>query len=207
VGHRSTGLPVNGSIYFAQRFAIDYMKLNDQGQITTGDLAEVKSYPCYGEEVLAVADGVVVDTLNTLSDQVPPNLPEPTSINLTNVLGNNVILDMGNSTYALYAHLQPGSVTVKPGGRVRRGQVLGKVGNTGNTSAPHLHFHVMKGPTLGSDGVPYTIDSFNLAGQVPLKEAEAFYSFKGDWRSALLPQASARQSAFPLFLDIVDFPE
>lgn len=206
VGHRSTGLPANGEIYFAQRFAIDWMRLDDQGRLAVGDLSDVQSYPSYGAEVVAVADGTVVQTLDTLSDQVPPELPDPNSINLTNVLGNNVILNLGNNTYALYAHLQPGSVAVQPGESVRQGQLLGKLGNTGNTSAPHLHLHIMSGPTLGSDGLPYTIDGFNWAGQIPSDQIQKFYSFEGDWNSARLPQPLSRQEEFPLFLDIVDFP-
>ena len=128
VGHRSTALPINGRLYFAQRFAIDWMQLDDQGRVALGDLAQVESYVGFGADVLAVADGKVVDTLNTLAEQVPPNLPDPKAINLDNALGNHVILDLGNSVFALYAHLQPESITVKPGDRVRRGQVLGKLG-------------------------------------------------------------------------------
>ena len=206
VGHRSTGLPINGRLYFAQRFAIDWMQLDDQGRVAHGDLAQVESYVGFGADVLAVADGKVVDTLNTLPEQVPPNLPEPKTINLDNGLGNHVILDLGKSVFALYAHLQPESVTVKPGDSVRRGQVLGKLGNTGNTSAPHLHFHMMNGPTIGSDGVPYLIDRFDVVGQIPLERAEAFYQFEGDWSNALLPQPSPRRDQFPLYMTIVDFP-
>jgi hypothetical protein len=206
VGHRSTGLPINGRLYFAQRFAIDWMQLDDQGRIAHGDLAQVESYVGFGADVLAVADGKVVDTLNTLPEQVPPNLPDPKTINLDNGLGNHVILDLGNSVFALYAHLQPESVTVKPGDSVRRGQVLGKLGNTGNTSAPHLHFHMMNGPTIGSDGLPYLIDRFDVVGQIPLERAEAFYQFEGDWSNALLPQPSPRRDQFPLYMTIVDFP-
>lgn len=206
VGHRSTGLPINGRLYFAQRFAIDWMQLDDQARIAHGDLAQVESYVGFGADVLAVADGKVVDTLNTLPEQVPPNLPDPKTINLDNGLGNHVILDLGNSVFALYAHLQPESVTVKPGDSVRRGQVLGKLGNTGNTSAPHLHFHMMNGPTIGSDGLPYLIDRFDVVGQIPLERAEAFYQFEGDWSNALLSQPSPRRDQFPLYMTIVDFP-
>ena len=206
VGHRSTALPINGRLYFAQRFAIDWMQLDDQGRVALGDLAQVESYVGFGADVLAVADGKVVDTLNTLAEQVPPNLPDPKAINLDNALGNHVILDLGNSVFALYAHLQPESITVKPGDRVRRGQVLGKLGNTGNTSAPHLHFHMMNGPTIGSDGLPYLIDRFDVVGQIPLERAEAFYQFEGGWSNALLPQSSPRRDQFPLYMTIVDFP-
>lgn len=205
VGHRSTGLPINGRLYFAQRFAIDWMQLDDRGRLAHGDLSEVDSYTGFGADVLAVADGKVVETLNSLPEQVPPNLPEGRTINLENLLGNHVILDLGNSIFVLYAHLQPESIAVKPGDRVRRGQVLGKLGNTGNTSAPHLHFHMMDGPTLGSNGLPYAIDRFELAGQIPAENAAALYQLSGDWKNSLFPQPSSRREQFPLHLAIVDF--
>ncbi|HSU97457.1 MAG TPA: M23 family metallopeptidase, partial [Gemmatimonadaceae bacterium] len=138
--HRGTGLPVNGEIYFAQRFAIDWMQLDDQGRFVKGDAADVHNYTCYGADVLAVADGTVIQTLNNLEDQKPGTLPDPKTINIDNIDGNHVILDLGGGVYAFYAHMQKDSVAVHVGDRVTRGQVLGKLGNTGNTSAPHLHF-------------------------------------------------------------------
>ena len=69
--------------------------------------------------------------------------------------GNSVILDIGGGNYALYAHFQPGSIRVEEGDRIERGDVLGLVGNSGNSLAPHLHFHVMSGPlSLASNGLP-----------------------------------------------------
>ncbi len=89
-----------------------------------------------------------------------------------------MILDLGGGNYALYAHFQPGSIRVQEGDRVRRGDVLALVGNSGNTVAPHLHFHVMNGPlSLASNGLPYVVDSFTLtsrtAGTDAFDEAEA----------------------------------
>src|SRR5262249_48126735 len=80
--HRSSAQPVNGRLVFAQRFAIDWMRLDDHGRFVHGDPADVHSYAAYGAEVLAVADGVVVETLDTLDDQLPPNLPDPKTITL-----------------------------------------------------------------------------------------------------------------------------
>lgn len=208
--HRSAVLPVNGRLRLAQRYAIDWMRLDEKGRLQEGDAADVKSYTSYGAEILAVADGVVVDSLDTLDDQVPPNLPDPKTITLRNVDGNHVVLDLGNGFFAFYAHMQKGSVTVEVGQRVERGQILGKLGNTGNTSAPHLHFHVMDGPSvLGSNGVPYVIDAFEVAGQIP---PEMFADVDGDalaatdWSRGLAPAVSVRQREFPLDLTIVNFP-
>ncbi|MGH9702148.1 MAG: M23 family metallopeptidase, partial [Candidatus Acidiferrales bacterium] len=205
--HRSSGLSVNGGIYFAQRFAIDWMQMDKTGKFVHGDSADVNNYTSYGADVIAVADGKVVSTLNSLDDQKPGTLPDPKTINVENVDGNHVVLDLGTGVYAFYAHLQNGSIKVAVGARVKRGQLLGKLGNTGNTSAPHLHFHLMDGPSvLGSQGLPYVIDSFVLAGQVPVAKFEAAAGVEGDWGEGIFPTLSPRKDQFPLDLAIVDFP-
>ena len=204
--HRRSAQPVNGRLVFAQRFAIDWMRLNDHGRLVHGDPADVHSYAAYGADVLAVADGTVVETLNTLDDQLPPHLPDPKTITLENVEGNHVVLDLGHGVFAFYAHLQKGSVMVKPGERVTRGRVLGKLGNSGNSSAPHLHFHIMDGSSvLGSEGLPYVIDRFGLAGQIPAAQFAAAEGVEGDWSQGLSPQPSTRRRQFPLDLTIIDF--
>ena len=208
--HRAAALPVNGRLYYAQRFAIDWMRLDDQGRLAHGDPSDVRSYTGYGADVLAVADGMVVGTLNTLDDQVPPHLPDPKTITIQNVDGNHVVQDMGNGFFAFYAHLQKGSVTVQPRERVKRGQVLGKLGNSGNTSAPHLHFHIMDGPSvLGSNGLPYVIDGFELAGQIPAEQftaADTDAKFVAEnWSRGLFTQSHSLRRQFPLDLTIVNF--
>ena len=153
--HRATVLPVNGGLHDTQRFAIDWMRMNDEGRLVVGDPSDVHSYVDYGAEIIAVAGGTVVSTLNTLDDQVPGQLPDPSTITLQNVDGNHVVVRHRDGRYAFYAHMQKGSVTVEAGDRVRRGEMLGRLGNTGNTSAPHLHFHLMDGASvLGSSGCP-----------------------------------------------------
>ena len=87
----------------------------------------------------------------------------PNNAVLTITLGNYLILDLGGGNYGLYAHLQPGTLRVKAGDRVKRGQTLGLVGNSGSSTEPHLHFQVMNGTSLlDPEGVPYLIDSFEL---------------------------------------------
>jgi hypothetical protein len=204
--HRSTGLAVNGKIYFAQRFAIDWMKLDEAGRLVHGALADVHSYADYGADVLAVADGTVVSTLNTLDDQKPGTLPDPKTITLENVDGNHIVLDLGGGVFAFYAHLQKTSVKVAVGDHVKRGQVMAHLGNTGNTSGPHLHFHLMEGESvLGSSGIPYVFDSFVLAGQVSEAQYAAAQNVEGIWNQGLLPTPSPRKRQFPLDLNIVDF--
>jgi hypothetical protein len=204
--HRSSSLPVNGRIYFAQRFAIDWMQLDANGRLVHGDPSDVRNYTCYGADVLAVADGKVVGMLNTLDDQKPGTLPDPKTITVENVDGNHVVLDLGHGIYAFYAHLQKDSVTVALGDRVKRGQVLGKLGNTGNTSAPHLHFHLMDGASvLGSSGLPYVIDSFLLTGQIPIAKFDAAPGVEGDWSEGMFATPSPRKNQYPLDLVVADF--
>jgi hypothetical protein len=201
--HRNTGLPVNGQLYFAQRYAIDWVRLDAEGRLAHGDLSDVHSYTAYGADVVAVADGVIVETRNDLEDQVPTNFPDPKTITPQTLLGNHIIQDLGDGFFAFYAHLQPGSVVVAPGARVRRGQVLAKVGNTGNTDAPHLHFHITAGPSaVGSNGLPYVIDQFRLAGQIP---ADAPGGPEDSFNQYRFPQPIAVQRQFPLDRVIVDF--
>jgi hypothetical protein len=205
--HRPSGLPCNGGVYFAQRFAIDWMRLDKAGQLAAGDPTDVHSYPGYGADVLAVADGAIVDTLNTLDDQKPGTLPDPSTINMQNVDGNHIVIDLGGGVYAFYAHLQKGSVQASVGDRVRRGQVLAKLGNTGNTSGPHLHFHLMEGTSvLCSNGIPYSIDSFAVAGQISLSDFAKATGVEGDWGKGMFPAPSPRHDQYPMDLNIVTFP-
>ena len=165
-GHRRALIPVAGKAHIAQRFAIDWVQLREDGQTSTGDKLKNENYRCYGAEALAVADGIVV----AVKDGIPQNIPGASSravpITLETVGGNHVILDLGQGRYAFYAHLQPGSLRVKPGDRVRRGQVLGLVGNSGNSTEPHLHFHISNANSpLASEGLPYALESFEQQGQ------------------------------------------
>lgn len=204
--HRSTSLTCNGGIYIAQRFAIDWMQLDAAGQFVHGDPSNVHNFTSYGADVIAVADGTIIDTLNTLDDQIPGQLPDPKTITIANVDGNHIVIDLGGGVFAFYAHLQKGSVAVAKGDRVKRGQHLAKLGNTGNTSAPHLHFHLMASPSvLCSSGIPYALDSFSLAGQVPESEFAAATGIEGTWGKGRVSNSSKRKKEFPLDLNIVNF--
>ena len=161
--HTRAALPVNGRVYVAQRFAVDWEQLDGEGRIYAGAQSEPKSFTIYNKDVLAVADAGVVGLIDALPDQPPGKMPSGIAIGEAD--GNSVVLDLGHGRYALYAHLRAGSITVKPGDRVKRGQVIAHVGNSGNTLAPHLHFHVMDSRSpLASNGLPYAIDAFTVTG-------------------------------------------
>lgn len=163
--HTRAILPVNGETFVAQRYAIDYEQADDQKRIYTGDPSDPKNYVIFGQNVLAVADGTVVGTRNDLPEQTPGTFPA--GIPLDEADGNFVVLDIGNGFFVNYAHMQPGSVRVGNGATVHKGDVIGLVGNSGNSVAPHLHLHVMNTPSpLAAQGLPYLTEKFSLTGQV-----------------------------------------
>lgn len=200
VPHRRAGIPVNGVLFVSQRFAIDWIKIDANSQQSNGDSSKNENWPTYGQKAIAVMDAKVVSVLDGLPERVPNALPPDTT--MQNVTGNHVILDLGRGYYAFYAHLQPGSLKVKVGDRVKRGQVLALLGNSGNTTAPHLHFHVSDGiGPLSSQGVPYVIDGFTARGVA----TDATEQGKVLWTA--LPQQQATQRAtMPMNGYVVDFP-
>jgi hypothetical protein len=174
--HTRAALPVNGRVWVAQRFAVDWEQLDTQGRIYSGPREKLESYTIFGKDVIAVADAVV----ETVTDGYPEQTPGkyPTDIPVEAADGNSIILDLGQHCYALYAHLQPGSIKVKRGQKVSRGQVIALVGNSGNSVAPHLHFHIIDAPlSLAANGLPYEIENFRVTGKSPgtdaFDEAEA----------------------------------
>jgi murein DD-endopeptidase len=163
--HRRAFIPVNGRAYIGQRFAIDWVQLNPDGKTYQGDSGDNKNYRAYGAEIHAVADGVVTSTKDGIPQNIP-NKPPVVPITFETIGGNNVITEIGDGLYAFYAHLQPGSLRVKVGDKVRRGQVLGLLGNSGNSSEPHLHFHICNGNSeLGCEGLPYAFAAYELQGK------------------------------------------
>ncbi len=163
--HRMALNPLNGSVWAAERFAIDYVQLSADGTVVSGDATKPESYPYFGADIHAVADGPVVAVLDGLPEQVAGK--SPTGLPLDQYAGNHVVQDIGNGNYALYAHLETDSVQIEAGDQLTSGQVIANLGNTGNTDAPHLHFHVMNTPDpLKSNGVPFVFSTFTLDGRL-----------------------------------------
>jgi hypothetical protein len=205
--HTRAALPVDGRVRVAQRYAVDWERLDDAGRIYAGPRERLERYAIFGAEALAVADARVASVLDGQPEQTPGTYPSGIDIALAD--GNSVILDLGEGRWALYAHLQPGSIRVKAGDRVTRGQVLGLVGNSGNSVAPHLHFHVMDAPSpLAANGLPYEIDAFEVVGQAP--STEAFDAAEADGTPlAFTPRTPPAlvERALPLDQSIVVFPK
>lgn len=162
-GHRRALFPLGNRLVAAQRYAIDWLLMTDDDHVFTGSGKECSQYPGYGKPLIAVADGTVVGVVDKFPDQIPNHATGDQLAFYPG--GNSVVIDIGNGNFAFYAHMKPGSVKVKEGQKVKRGEVIGLLGSSGNSTAPHLHFHVMDGPSiLGSQGVPYVFDSFSVKG-------------------------------------------
>jgi hypothetical protein len=165
--HRRGLAPVNGQLSVPQRFAIDFFMLDDRMRAWSGDPSKITSYFSYRQPAIAAAPGIVVDS----EDGLPNNsaLPNPPPIPpIGQTVGNHVTVQIGPGLYVLYAHLDPGSVKVHIGAKVTRGQLLGLIGTSGNSTTPHLHFQIMTTPEFfPTDSVPYVFDQFQLLGRVP----------------------------------------
>lgn len=148
-----------------QRFAYDLLVRVD-GKSHTGDGGALADYHCWDRPILAPAAGEVVTAVDGLPDH-PPGELHP-----RDAAGNHVVLDLGEGEYALLAHLRQGSVTLSPGDRVAAGQPLGRCGNSGNSSEPHLHFHLQDGPIFGEGlGLPAFFTDY-LADGEPVERGE-----------------------------------
>jgi murein DD-endopeptidase MepM/ murein hydrolase activator NlpD len=200
-GHRRTAVPLDGEARIAQRFATDWIKLGPDGLAFHGDSSVNANWYGHGAEVIAVADAKVVATKDGIIENVPFSPTMAVPITLETVGGNHVILDLCVGRYAFYAHLQQGSLKVRVGDRVRRGQSIGLLGNTGNSTAPHLHFHVTDGNSpLGSEGLPFLFDRFEFLGQPKSGPEELL---KG-WHSSTAPVTRTREGALENF--VIRFP-
>jgi hypothetical protein len=163
--HRAALLPLDGAFQAAQRFAIDFAQLDAQGRLFEGPRNLLTSYAYYGDKIRSVAAGVVAATQDGLPDNTPGSFSELE--NLGKGEGNFVIVDIGAGRFAFYTHMIPGSLKVKVGDHVAAGQILGLLGNSGNSDAPHLHFAILDRPSpFNSNSLPYEFSSFDSEGTV-----------------------------------------
>ncbi|MGW3332684.1 M23 family metallopeptidase [Streptomyces rubiginosohelvolus] len=172
-------VPSHGTHVYGQTYAIDIVADPETGE---GEpparpafrwlwplFRRNQAFPAFGAPLLAVADATVVRASDGQRDHLSRTslagfvylmLIEGnvrSIVGAHRVVGNHVVLDLGDGTYAVYAHARRGSLRVKAGDTVRAGQRIGSVGNSGNSSEPHLHVHLTDGPDLDdARGVPFT---------------------------------------------------
>lgn len=164
--HRRGLAPINGQLLVPQRYAIDFYLLDEEHRTWEGDPSQLESYFTYRQPIVAAASGTVVRAVDGIPNTT--SLPEPPPIPpIEQTVGNHVVVEIEPGLYALYGHMDPGSVRVQIGDRVEQGQELGLIGSSGNSSTPHLHFHLQTEPTFfPSDGEPYVFDEFELLGYI-----------------------------------------
>ena len=141
-----------------QRFAYDMLIVRN-GRTHAADGSMNEHYFCWGQPILAPASGTVVRVVSNLPDN-PPGL-----MDADNPPGNHVVIDLGHAEYALLAHMQSGTISVSEGDRVESGDTIGQCGNSGNTSEPHLHFHIQDEPMFGrGEGKPAFFNNYIADG-------------------------------------------
>jgi hypothetical protein len=159
--HRRAMLPVNGLPHIGQRYAIDWIQLGDDGKAFTGDEHDNKSYHAWDQEIHAVADGKIVEVKDGIPENVPNSGKLAVQMTYDTLPGNHIIQELSEGHYAAYAHLRPGTIKVKVGDTVKSGDVIAHLGNTGNSSEPHLHFQVCDAPSFpASEGLPFAIEQY-----------------------------------------------
>lgn len=177
----------------SQRFAIDFVSMNKEGKLFSGEGLLNTDWFCFGSELYAVADGTVVYVKDNIADNATPGIIDY-KITKDNIGGNFVFIDIGNGILAFYGHLKKNSVRVKKGDVVKKGQVIGLLGNSGQSTAPHLHFHLVRKSEvaiehafngLKYEGVPYAFASYQSYGKV----AEDFWTETADGKQIIKPFA------------------
>lgn len=125
-----------------QRFAFDFLGVDEKDKTRKGQAQINEDYFAFAREILTPADGTVTDVISGVRDNVPG------SMNPYSALGNAVFIRHREQEVSVFAHLKLGSIKVKVGDKVKRGQVIGLCGNSGNSSEPHLHYHLQNTPVI-----------------------------------------------------------
>jgi len=137
-----------------QRYAYDFVIVEDNGKYFDGDGTQVQNYLCYGKDIVAPADGVVVKLSNKHKDSRVSN-GQKVFCDTWDIRGNYIVIKHHDKEYSTTAHIMQNSFTVQVGDQVKQEQVIAKCGNSGNTSEPHIHFQLQTGKSFFfSAGLP-----------------------------------------------------
>ncbi|MDF3981075.1 M23 family metallopeptidase [Luteibacter sp. PPL554] len=168
--HWGSLVAVNGSLTIPQRYAIDFVRIDTDGRAftpkNTSHGKRLSDWFGFGTPVLAVGKGRVVAARDGQADHEPLTAPAASdALSLNGLFGNYVVIDLGGDAFAAYAHLRKGSVRVTSGQQVSLGEVIGELGESGSSAAPHLHFQVSNAATFEeSQGMPYVFDRLSACG-------------------------------------------
>lgn len=200
-GHRRVVYTTDGKPRIPGRYAIDFVAVDASGRTGPQGSDRVADVLGYGAPVLAVADAVVASARDDMPEaallSANPKHPQ------ADATGNYVSLRLPDGRVVFYEHLKPGSVTVKPGQRVKAGQIIGALGFTGDSTGPHLHFSVASNDSpLGAEGLPFTFSSFELLGHY----ADLGALGKAPWQAPEPGVKAQRRGEWPGWNTVVRFP-
>jgi murein DD-endopeptidase len=200
-GHRRVFYSVGGRAHIPARFAVDWVRVDDAGKTTRGDADRVADTLGYGDDVLAVADAGVAAVRDNMGE--PERVSQGGKHEIADDAGNYVVLRLKDGRYVFYEHLKPGSIHVKVGKTVARGDVIGSLGFTGESTGPHLHFHVADAPApLDAEGLPFALDGFRLLGRYQ----DIATLGRERWQPREASVAAQRSSEWPDSNVVVQFP-
>ena len=194
-GHSGARMTKGTRLHANEAFAIDFIQLID-GASHTGDGTANEDYYAWGEPVVSSTAGTVISVRDGMPAIPPGAFPEDlTSIDQAG--GNSVVVKAADDVYLLYGHLQAGSIPVKPGDRVKVGQRLGLLGNSGNSTGTHLHFQVSNGPdVMNADSIPFVFDAFTRTATITVDAAGG---------PVLTQQTKRFTDVYPTTLSILSF--
>jgi murein DD-endopeptidase MepM/ murein hydrolase activator NlpD len=196
--HRDLRIAADGvRIATPELFDIDWAKVENRS-VFDGNGSRNEQHHAFGVDVLAVADGTVVSVQDGKPDETPNVTMTPET--KEDYGGNRVILRIAPDVFATYVHLQKGSVAVKEGDVVKAGTPLARIGNTGPSNGPHLHFGLHDRPDLFvAESLPFVIDGFTSVGAVDLDASTAEHV-------VIAPESRQVRDAYPLYGGVQDYP-
>lgn len=158
-----------------QRFAFDFLGVDEKGSTRKGQAQINEDYFAFAREILTPAGGIVTDVISGVRDNVPG------SLNPYSALGNAVFIQHREHEVSVLAHLKLGSIKVKVGDKVKRGKVIGLCGNSGNSSEPHLHYHLQNTPIIqDGTGIKCYFQKVNVIEDGKHEQKLNYSPIKGD---------------------------